>query len=55
MAAEGIINMLLFISPIARLPSLAYLEAGMGQLVPLKQTEVNQRKLVILCFPQLYF
>lgn len=54
-AAEGIINMLLFISPIARLPSLAYLEAGMGQLVPLKQTEVNQRKLVILCFPQLYF
>lgn len=42
--------MLLFICPIARLPSLAHLEAGMGQLVPLKQTRGEPEKT---CHPLL--
>lgn len=55
LAEEGIINMLLFISPVARLTSLAHSEAGTSQLVPLNQTGANWRKSVTLCFALLYF
>lgn len=46
--------MLLFISPVAKLPSLAHSDAGLGQLVPLGRTGSKRRKSLTICFPLLY-
>lgn len=53
-AEEGIINMLLFISPVAKLPSLAHSDAGLDQLVLLGRTGSKRRKSLTICFPLLY-